>query len=125
MPAAKYNIVVEQGATFTRTITIKDSNKNPVDLTGWSLRGKIRATQNSASALATFTGTILNQGTNKGQGTVSLTAAETSAIPGDTSASTNVLVKSYYLYDIEAVRPDTSVVRILRGKVTLIPEITK
>ena len=126
MPAAKYNITVEQGATFLRTITVKDADGETVDLTGWTVTGKMRENQNSVSALATFTGTILNQGTNPGEFTISLTPVQTAAIPGDTTADTSgVIVKSYYLYDVEATKPDTSVLRLLRGRVELIPEMTK
>ena len=34
MPAAIYDIVIEQGATFQKTVVLKDSDGSPRDLTG-------------------------------------------------------------------------------------------
>jgi hypothetical protein len=125
MPAANYNITIEQGASFSRTLTLKDSSGIPINLTGWTIRGQIRASQNASSALATFTGTVANQGTNPGEATISLTPTQTAAIPQNPDATTAQAKTINYLYDIEGLRPDTSVVRLLQGKVTLSPEITK
>lgn len=118
-------MTIEQGSTFLRTLTVKDSAGAKINLTGWTIRGQIRTSQNAASAAATFTGTVLNQGTNLGEATISLTPNQTSAIPQDPNILTSVLKNSSYLYDVEAVRPDTSVLRLLQGKVKLVPEITK
>lgn len=124
MAAAKYDLTIEQGATFLRTITLKDSGGTEIDLTGWSIRGQIRVKQGAGSPLATFTGTILDQVSATGQATISLTAAQTSALPVP-EGSPGVRVNSAYLYDVEMVRPDTSVLRVLQGLATVVPEITR
>ena len=42
MSAGKYNFEIEAGATFTRTITYKDSTDTAIDLTGATVRMQIR-----------------------------------------------------------------------------------
>ncbi|MFM7796143.1 MAG: hypothetical protein ACKO7N_05200 [Candidatus Nitrosotenuis sp.] len=38
MSAGKYDFSIEQGSSFTLSLVYKDSNGNPVDLTGWCAR---------------------------------------------------------------------------------------
>ena len=38
MAAGKYNIVIEQGATYQVELQYRDSNNNPIDLSGYSGR---------------------------------------------------------------------------------------
>jgi hypothetical protein len=125
MAAAKLDIVVEQGATFLRTLTLKDGAGVLIDLTGYTVRGQIRSSQNASSIAATFTGTVLNQTTNKGQASLLISATDTSSIPGDAEQVTPPLKASKYLYDIEMVDGSGVVTRLLQGNVTLVPEITK
>lgn len=124
MSAGKLDLNIEQGATFEKTFTIKDSLAAAIDLTGWTFAGKIRHRYDSPATVATFTTAVLNQVTNKGQFTISLTAAQTSAIPVDPSDSINRDLTEY-LYDIEATKPDTKKDRVLEGKVKVSPEVTR
>ena len=52
MPAGTYNILAEQGATFTRTILYTDSAGDPIDLTGFTAAMHIRL---KASTVSTIT----------------------------------------------------------------------
>ena len=45
MAAAQYDILIEQGATFSRTFVWKDSSEVAVDLTGYTARMQIRKTK--------------------------------------------------------------------------------
>lgn len=124
MAAAKLDIVVEQGATFLRTVTIKDSAGVEIDITGWTLRGQIRESQSAAAALATFTCALLNQTTDTGKATFQLSAATTAAMQ-QASYAKPTLKSSFYLYDLEVEKPGGEVIRLLQGAVTFVPEITK
>lgn len=126
MPAAKHNITVEQGATFIRTITIKDSASEPIDITGWTLRGKIRESQSAETAIATFVTEILDQTDEDtiGQATFSLSAAVTAAIP-EAEFTKPFLKTTKLLYDLEIEKPSGEVIRLLQGDVTFVPEMTK
>jgi hypothetical protein len=112
MAAGLYNIIVEQGSTFNKQISVKDPAGVPIDLTGAVIRGMIRGTYNDVSPLATFT---INCPTpTTGIFYIILSAAVTAAFD---------FVKA--LYDIEIAYPDGTVVRILQGNVILSREVTK
>ena len=51
MAAGTYNFILEQGATFTRTLTVKENN-SAMNLTGYSVASKMRSTHDSVRWLA-------------------------------------------------------------------------
>jgi hypothetical protein len=119
MAAAKLNLTIEQGVTFTRSITIK-SNGTPVDIAGYTFAGYIRETHQDQKKLAEFTFAIQSP-TSNGVVVMSLTATQTSAIPfiyGDDGE-----IKDY-VYDVEMTVGST-VYRPLQGKIILSPEVTR
>ena len=59
MSAGTYNFIIDQGATFTRQLTVKD-NDSAMDLTGYSVESKMRSTHDSSTVVGTFTCTISN-----------------------------------------------------------------
>lgn len=123
MPAAQYNLTIEQGATFSRTITWTDSTGAGVNLTGYTIQGKIKRKTSDQIALLSFTSTLANQGTNPGQFTISLTAAQTATLP---SAPGNGAEKVSLecCYDVEAVQGAT-VYRLIEGLALISPEVTR
>jgi hypothetical protein len=124
MGAAKHDINIEQGATYYKTYTLKDSAGAEVDLTGWSVAGQIRAKYDSASALASFTCTILNQVTYPGKFTVLLSAGTTAGIAVDPALGAS-RKPTAYVYDIEVTKSDSTKDRILEGKCYVSPEVTR
>lgn len=54
MAAAQYNFVIEQGATFTRSFTYKDSSGCVINLTGYTAHGQIRQAVTGGSVLLDF-----------------------------------------------------------------------
>ena len=123
MAASKVGILVEQGARFTRLLTFQDVDHVPVDVTGWTFAGKIRETQSSATSLASFTFTILDQVTNTGQVEMTMTGAVTAGI-AEAFSDTYERIPSFFLYDVEVTRGG-DVDRILEGTVEFSPEVTK
>ena len=113
MAAGKLNILIEQGATFNRILTVKGDNDTPLDLTGKTLRGQLRYHPNDASPALTFTFTLANQGTNPGVATWSATATATDA-----------LTKTVAVYDVELVDGST-VTRLLEGSAFVSLAVTK
>ena len=120
--ANQYNIVVEQGATFSLTITYKDSDGAAIDLTDTDARMEIRQEYTSASALVTLTSAAGGSGNTSGiltggtAGTivVVISDTETKAL---TAPATNV-------YDLELVTADGAVTRLIEGKATVSPGVT-
>lgn len=105
------NIVIDQGTTFTLSITVSDFTDTPIDLTGYTLRSQMRKSYNSNSYTAF---TVTSDDPTEGEIKLSLTATQTSA-----------LRYGRYVYDIEIVSSTGEVTRVLEGIVTVNPEVTK
>ena len=112
MPAAYSNLVLEQGTTFSTTITIDDVYGEVFDLSGFSARAEMRKSYYSANATAVFTTSI--NGTN-GIITLELTPQATANIaPGR------------YVYDaiiVDSIRNITT--RVLEGIIEVTPRVTR
>lgn len=116
MSAGKYNITIEQGATFVLPITWKDGSDQPVNLTGYTARMQVRQYKDSTTTLANVTtenaGIVL--GGAAGTVTVTITATQTAAMPA---------VEGFY--DLELVASTGAVVRLLQGSATISREVTR
>jgi hypothetical protein len=114
MAAARLNLTIEQGATFSRTIVLKDSDDVAVDLTGYSVAGQLRPTYSSNTAYD-FDIEI----TDAAAGTITWTmdAATTSAI--------STVSKAKFVYDLELTNGSGEVERLLFGDVEITPEVTR
>ena len=71
------NIFIDQGATFTTTVTVTDANGDAVNLSGYSVAAQIRKTFLSSTATA-FTTSISNA--SSGEITISLSPTQTAAL---------------------------------------------
>ena len=111
MAAGTYNFILEQGATFTRTLTVKENN-SAMNLSGYSVASKMRSTHDSSTVVGTFTCTISNA--SGGVITMNMTANTTSAIE-----------EGIYVYDIEITSSAGTVTRLMDGNVTVNPEVTR
>lgn len=122
MSAGNYDILVEQGATFLLTITIKDTSGVPINLTGQTFRGKIKKSFSDVTAQANFVCTLANQLTDPGKVAISLSALDTAAIVLNTQGTARVLTTM--AYDIESDNAGV-VKRWLQGLAKISPEVTK
>ena len=111
MAAGTYNFIIDQGATFTRQLTVKENN-SAMDLTGYSVASKMRSTHDSSTVVGTFTCTISNA--SGGIITMSMTASVTGAIE-----------EGIYVYDLEIMSGAGIVTRLLQGEITINPEVTR
>lgn len=114
MPAATYNIVADQGATFSRVITWKNTAGTPINLTGYTAKMQVRTTPSAASAvltLSTAAGSIVLGGA---LGTITLTA----------SAATMNMDGYNYVYDLELTSGGGEVTRLVMGNFTVRAEVT-
>ncbi|CAB4170810.1 hypothetical protein UFOVP908_149 [uncultured Caudovirales phage] len=111
--AAYVELYMDQGASFTNTLTITDDVTNaPVDVTGYTITSQMRRSYYSANATANITCTIVSANTGNVQ--MSMTPANTALIkPGR------------YLFDVETTDNNDYVVRILEGIINVTPGITR
>lgn len=113
MAAGQLNILIEQGSTFSKNLTIYSSGTTPLNLTGKTLRGSVRYRLQDAQPALTFTFTLDNQSINPGK--VSMTASAT---------LTDALTQSKGIYDVELV-DGTTVTRLLEGDVFISLSVTR
>jgi hypothetical protein len=115
MAATTYDILIEQGATYSQVITYKD-NGVAVNLTGYTARMQVRATLESASTLVELT--TANSGIALGgtAGTITLTIA---------AADTAALTSGRGVYDLELVSGSGIVTRLLQGVATISRNVTR
>lgn len=106
--ALKANLVVDQGTTFASSIEILDQNDEAIDVTGYTARGQIRKHFSSTNSVSFTTGL------SNGSLVISLTANQTANI-----------ISGRYVYDVELIDTNGTVVRILEGIVTVTPEVTR
>jgi len=111
MAAGKYNFTLEQGATFSREITVQDSG-SAMNLTGYTPRMQMRSTHDSSTIALTFTATV----SNAAQGKISLSATDT---------LTSAVEEGIYVYDLEIESSGGTVTRLMEGNVTVTPEVTR
>ena len=124
MAAKSYDILIEQGATFSRRFRFKNPDLTLFDLTGYQFRGEIRSTATDNIVIAVFNFDLLNQTTNMGEVDWNINSDNTKTIPVKINPS-YIKSKTKYVYDVERVAPDGTVVRIVEGIVTVSPEATR
>lgn len=113
MTAAIENLTIEQGATFSRVVNVSESGvlKN---LTGYLARAQIRRTAGNASIVQAITCTLTDA--VNGEITITISAADTAALT-DTNG----------VWDMELDDQGGTpvVIRLLKGKVSISPNVTR
>lgn len=131
MPAKIHDLMIEQGTTFEYGVRwLRDDD--PVDITGYTAALQCRTTPTSSVKLLDLTTAnnklIIDTGTD-GIVTIRLTATQTSAIAPPATCSQRTYLSRRVIelgaYDLELTSPDTVVVRLLEGRIFLVPEVTR
>jgi|TARA_R110000796_G_scaffold234612_1_gene353482 hypothetical protein len=109
--AAVSNLYIDQGADYSTTVSLTDSNGDILSLTGYSAEGQIRKTYGSSTAAATF-GVSLSAAS--GQITLTLTDSVTAA-----------MTAGRYVYDVIITDGSATKTRILEGQATITPSVSR
>jgi hypothetical protein len=107
------NLYIDAGSLFSVIVSVKDSNQNPMNLTGFTVASQIRKSYGSTTAY-NFNASVYDALSGKIK--LQLSSEQSSAIkPGR------------YLYDIEvsSVATPGQKTRVVEGLVIITPEITK
>jgi hypothetical protein len=125
MAAAEQDILIEQGASFSMFMTVRDESFQPIDITEYTFRGKIKKDFSDSAAQAEFTFVKLDQTqeASKGKVEITLTPTQTSEIQTNSKGLSRTIVKM--VYDIESQTPAGFVTRWLQGIAKISPEVTK
>jgi hypothetical protein len=112
--AATANLRIEQGATFSSDVTVKDTDGSAFDLTGYTAAAKMALGYASTRTRTTISTAIASDATT-GVITISLTADQTSALDAP----------ARYVYDVEITKTsDSTVTRVIEGIITVSPNVT-
>lgn len=103
------NLVIDQGQTFSFSLTLSNADGSAKDLTSYTVASQMRKSYYTSTATDFTTAKV----DLTGEVTISLTAAQTSAIKA-----------GRYVYDIE-ITSSSETLRVLEGIVTVTPEVTK
>lgn len=118
--ASKLNLVFDQWATFQHTITWKDSDDTPIDVTGYRVRMQVRQTPTATTTLLDFDSADLESGM-----TID-TLDETGVITIRLSpAVTGALAFTAAEYDLTVTSPDGVVTRLMEGKASVSLGVTR
>jgi len=112
--SGKLDITIEQGATFSRLITITDADSIPVDISSDTFRGEVRSSYKSGTVEGAFAFQFQTDGTD-GKVVIRMT---------DETTTTMTFGKNY-VYDVEWVKSNGTVVRLLEGTAVVTPEVTR
>ena len=117
MSAGYHHFIIEQGATFGQTLTLKDSSDTVINLSGYaSAEMDLRETPESSSPVITLTtaNSRIALGGAAGTVTLSITAADTANLTAGDG-----------VYDLEVVDGSSGVYRILEGTYTIRRNISR
>lgn len=109
-----YNITIDQGATFSRTITVRNADESLLNLTGYTARMQIRREYSSTNVMLSLT-------TENGKITLGGAAG---TIQLNASAADTTTLTHDGVYDLELVN-GAVVNRLIRGIVRVNPEVTR
>lgn len=111
--AAYVELYMDQGTTFRNVINLIDDTTNAyIDINNYTIRSQMRRSYYSANATANLVCTI----TDSANGEITMTLA---------AANTSNIKAGRYLFDLETVDTNNTVVRVLEGIITVTPEITR
>jgi hypothetical protein len=131
----RQDLHVYQGATWRFDYLHAGADSAPVDLTGYSARMTVRSGYGASSEVALATGSTdagtISLGGALGTVTLSMTAAQSSALGGNLLAyvfdQRQVRAPQQveeYRYDLELVSPTGEVTRAIEGRLYLHREVT-
>ena len=104
-------ITIEQGASFSTTVTVNDATGAPTNLTSYTGAAQLRKSYYSTTA-NNFTVSISNAA--NGELTMVMTAANTSN-----------LTAGRYVYDLLITSPTSVKTRVVEGIATILPSVTR
>ena len=112
--AAIANLIIDQGASFSTDVTVKDANGNAFNLTGYTSEAKLAKGYSSTRTRTTITSTISSDPTS-GIVSLSLTPTQTNSLDAP----------ERYVYDVEITQTSSgNVTRVIEGLISVRPNVT-
>ena len=106
------NLVINSGSNFVQTFDLEDGNSNSaLNLEGHTVESQMRKWYGSSTSVSF---SIIIGTPTSGQISISLTPSQTAA-----------LKEGRYVYDIKAIRPDGTVIKVIEGSALVRPGVTR
>lgn len=118
MSAATYNLIIDQGTTWTLNLAWKDSNGAALNLTGYRIHAHFRQTLASATTVLDLDSAAPITGCTFG----SLDATGTIAVT--LSATLTAALTTSGVYDLQAISAGGVTTRVVEGTFTLHRAVT-
>jgi len=109
--AYRYDLKIDQGATLALDIECQDDAGKPMDLTGYAAQAQIRHRHDDPEPAAVFVAVL-----DHASGMVSLKLD---------AHQSGQLARAYGVWDCELTAPDGAVQRLVEGKVSVSPQVTR
>lgn len=115
METPRHNIEIHQGASFAIGFSHLDSERTPVDLTGWTARMQVRVNVGGKvlADLSTENGMIVIKPTI---GRINVTLPR---------AVTRAMAAGLAVYDLFIVSPADFAIKLIEGDVLVVPSVTR
>jgi len=110
-----YNVTIDQGSDWYLTVTYKNPNGTPINLTGYTAALQLRSLPESPTA-------VLSLSTGSG---ITITGATGVVDIHATATQTRAIDEGTYYYDLEITSPATIVTRLVQGQAVVTPEVTR
>lgn len=114
MSAAAVDLSVEQGTTWEQDIVWKDSNDDPVDVSGYTGLMQVRETQESDVVVVAPT---IVFGTTDGAITLSLTDTQTAGLDANGDRA--------WVYDLFVTSPSGTVTKLMAGQFNVVAAVSR
>jgi len=125
MAAGRYNIIIEQGATYQIELQYKDSNNTPINLSGYSGRMQIRPSIGSPTSYLYLSSSLQPDGTglNFSGSNGNIPPASGSIGIFISAITSSLFTFTTGVYDLE-IQSGSIVTRLLQGNVQVSKEVT-
>ena len=115
MKSARIDLTIEQGSTFSYSLTWKDANGQVRNLSsGWTARLQVRESVTSSSTAISLTSSA----------GITLSGNTPNIVLGISATDPSALTIKQGVYDLELVN-GSNVYRLLHGNVSVSPEVTR
>ena len=110
--SAKANILIDQGADFSTSLTVTGDDGSATDLTGYTASGQIRKHYTSS----TYTDLDVTFGADRTSGVITIALGRT---------ANEAMEAGRYVYDVEITSGANTRTRLVEGLATITPQVTR
>lgn len=116
MAAGSKDLIIPKGETYRKTFLYQDTDRNAIDLTGYTARMQVRENYSSTT-------TVLDLTTENGG--IEITALDGKVYLFVDDATTSAITVSSGVYDLELIDTMNYVTKFIRGSIRFPEEVTK